>query len=220
MRAERAALRAGHFLISLACRRLPPKIRQERYDEWAAELPVILHDPGAGPAPVRVVRMLAFAADTLRGVALAPETYRGAHRGPPARNTAGASIRWLGTGLLLLGALLACVLVLVAYEGWIVYHLTAGPTLSFGGPLVLINLVVLAASRIPRWASPVWRWYAMSNVVAGTGLSLRAIANSAGWGHPLLFAIIGCCADAISVVCLGLAVRCLFRPQHAHISPE
>jgi hypothetical protein len=215
MRAERAALRAGNYLISLACRRLPAKIRPDRYQEWAAELPAILHDPSAGPAPVRVVRMLAFAADTLRGTALAPETYRGAHRGAPARDTAGKSIRWLGTGLLLLGALLGCVLLLLAYEGWIIYHLTTGPALSFSGPFVLINLVVVAASSIPRWASPAWRWYAMSNVVVGAGLSIRAIASSSGWGHPLLFAIISCCGDAISAACLGMAVVQVLR----HTSP-
>ena len=38
MRAERTALRAGETLISLACRRLPARIRQERYQEWLAEL--------------------------------------------------------------------------------------------------------------------------------------------------------------------------------------
>jgi hypothetical protein len=103
MRAERTALRAGETLISLACRRLPAGIRQERYQEWAAELPVILRDRGTGPAPLRVVRMLAFAADTLRGTALASDAYRGAHRG---RGTAAKDIRWLGTGLLLLGGLL------------------------------------------------------------------------------------------------------------------
>ena len=93
MRGERTALRTGETLISLACRRLPARIRQERYQEWLAELPVILRDPDAGPAPVRVVRMLAFAADTLRGTALAPDAYRGAHRGP---GTAAEDIRWLG----------------------------------------------------------------------------------------------------------------------------
>ena len=105
MRGERWALRAGEYLVSLACRRLPARIRQERYQEWLAELPVILRDRDTGPAPVRVARMLAFAADTLRGTVLAADAYRGAHRG---RGTAAKDIRWLGTGLLLLGALLAC----------------------------------------------------------------------------------------------------------------
>ena len=115
------AARRG-FLVSLASRRLPPRIRQERCQEWLAELPVILRDRGT--APLRVVRMLAFAADTLRGTALAPQAYRGAHRGAAATHTAVKSIRWLGTGLLLLGGLLGCALfvlgcalVMLAYEG-------------------------------------------------------------------------------------------------------
>ena len=223
MRGERHALRAGEYLVSRACRRLPARIREERYQEWLAELPVILHDREAGPAPLRVVRMLAFAADTLRGTALAPDAYHGAHRGAPARNTAAKSIRWLGTGLLLAGALLACALVLLAYEGYIIYQLVAGPNLAFSVPLVLVNLGYLAASCIPRWASPGQRWYSMSKIVAGAGLSIRAIASPSGWGHPVLFAIISYCGYAISAACLGMAavhaVRYLSRLQHPGQGP-
>jgi hypothetical protein len=206
MRGERTALRTGETLISLACRRLPARIRQERYQEWLAELPVILRDRDTGPAPWRVVRMLAFAADTLRGTALAADAYRGAHRGAAARNTAAKSIRWLGTGLLLLAGLLACALVLLAYEGRIIYELAVGPDLAFSVTIVLVNLGFFAVGRIPRWASPERGWYPLSKIVAGAGLSIRAIAGPAGWGHPLLFAIISYCGYAISVICLGLAV--------------
>jgi hypothetical protein len=215
MRGERCALRAGEYLVSLACRRLPARIRQERYQEWLAELPVILRDRDNGPAPLRVVRMLAFAADTLRGTALAPDAYRGAHRG---RGTAAKDLRWLGTGLLLLGGLLGGALFLLAYEGCIIYQLATGPSLLFSVPLVLVNLGYFAASRIPRWASPGRRWYSMSKIVAGAGLSIRAIASPSGWGHPVLFAIISYCGYAISAACLGmavvLAVRYLSRLQH------
>src|SRR5262249_3121455 len=94
MRGERHALRAGEYLVSLACRRLPARIRAERYQEWLAELPVILHDCDAGTAPLRVVRMLAFAADTLRGATLAPGAYRGAHQGGhPGAPTGGGPSR-------------------------------------------------------------------------------------------------------------------------------
>jgi hypothetical protein len=223
MRGERCALRAGETLISLACRRLPARVRQERYQEWLAELPVILRDRGTGPAPVRVIRMLAFAADTLRGTALASDTYRGAHRGAPARATAAQSIRWLGTGLLLLGGLLICALCLLANECNIIYQLVTGPALIFSVPLVLVNLGFFAACCIPRWASPGRRWYSMSKVVAGAGLSIRAIASLSGWGHPLLFAIISYCGYAISAACLGMAVaravKYLSRLQHADQGP-
>lgn len=216
MRGERYALRAGEHLVSLACRRLPARIRPEQYQEWLAELPVILRDRDAGPAPLRVIRMLAFAADTLRGTALACDAYRGAHRG---KAKAAKDIRWLGTGLLLLGGLLGCAVFLLAYEGGIIYQLAAGPNLIFSVTLVLANLGVFAASCIPRWASPARRWYSVSKIVAGAGLSIRAIAGPSGWGHPMLFAIISYCGYAISAACVGMAVvhgvRYLFRLQHA-----
>jgi hypothetical protein len=72
MRAERALLRIGEYLVARACRRLPREIRDERYREWAAELPAILQDPEIRLAPHRAARMLLYAADTLRGTALAP----------------------------------------------------------------------------------------------------------------------------------------------------
>jgi hypothetical protein len=222
-RREVGAARRG-FLVSLASRRLPPRIRQERCQEWLAELPVILRDRGT--APLRVVRMLAFAADTLRGTALAPQAYRGAHRGAAATHTAVKSIRWLGTGLLLLGGLLGCALFLLAYEGCIIYQLATGPNLAFSVPLVLVNLVFFATGHIPRWytAEPRWfslsraerRWYSISKIVAGAGLSVRAIASLSGWGHPLLFAIISYCGYAISVAFLGMAAVLAMRSlQHA-----
>jgi hypothetical protein len=223
MRGERYALRAGEFLVSRACRRLPAAIRQERYQEWLAELPAILRDRDTGPAPWRVVRMLAFAADTMRGTALAADAYRGAHRGAAAKNTAAKSIRWLGTGLLLLAGLLGCALVLLAYEGAIIYQLAAGPNLAFSVTIVLVNLGFIAVGRIRRRASPGRRWYPVSKAVAGAGLATRAIAGPAGWGHPLLFAIISYCGYAISVACLAMAVvqavRYLSRLRHPGQGP-
>jgi hypothetical protein len=72
MRLERALLRAGEYLVRLASSRLPPEIRADRYREWTAELPAILHDPQITLAPRRGFRMLGYAADTLRGTALTP----------------------------------------------------------------------------------------------------------------------------------------------------
>ncbi len=70
MRAERALLRIGEYLVGRACHQLPPGMRQRRYREWVAELPVILHDPQIEPAPRRALRMLGYAADMVRGAAL------------------------------------------------------------------------------------------------------------------------------------------------------
>jgi hypothetical protein len=72
MRAERQLLRVGEYLVGRACRRLPPGAREERFREWTAELPAILRDPQSRPAPLRAIRMLAYAADTARGAALEP----------------------------------------------------------------------------------------------------------------------------------------------------
>jgi hypothetical protein len=70
MRGERQLLGLGEYLVRRACQRLPQDIRPERYREWAAELPAILHDPQVRFAPWRAARMLAYAADTLRAAAM------------------------------------------------------------------------------------------------------------------------------------------------------
>jgi hypothetical protein len=77
MSGERRVLRLGEYMVRHACQRLPQEIREEHYREWAAELPAILHDPQVRPAPWRAVRMLVYAADTLRGTALTPGWTRG-----------------------------------------------------------------------------------------------------------------------------------------------
>ena len=89
MRWERPLLRAGEYLIGRSCRRLPGQIRDERYREWTGELPAILNDPDTRSAVRRAVRMLGYAADTVRGTALA----RGrARRRPMARRAAGIGL--------------------------------------------------------------------------------------------------------------------------------
>jgi DivIVA domain-containing protein len=72
MRGERRLLRAGEYLIARACRHLPAEARDERYREWAAELPAILADPDVRLAARRAARMLRYASGTIRGTALAP----------------------------------------------------------------------------------------------------------------------------------------------------
>jgi DivIVA domain-containing protein len=76
MRGERRLLRIGEYLIARACRHLPAGDRDERYREWVAELPAILHDPGVRPAARRAARMLSYASGTIRGTALAPGSGR------------------------------------------------------------------------------------------------------------------------------------------------
>ncbi|HKD88683.1 MAG TPA: hypothetical protein VKB62_09150 [Streptosporangiaceae bacterium] len=66
MRGERQLLQLGEYLVGRACQRLPQGTRADRYREWAAELPAILHDPQVRFAARRALRMLGYAADTFR----------------------------------------------------------------------------------------------------------------------------------------------------------
>jgi DivIVA domain-containing protein len=120
MRGERRLLRIGEYLIARACRHLPAEARDERYREWVAELPAILHDPDVGPAARRAARMLRYASGTIRGTALPPGSARRvvAHLARPVAPflTAGLVIyllgwaktaqEWIGVGIgCLLGSL-------------------------------------------------------------------------------------------------------------------
>jgi hypothetical protein len=127
MRGERWLLRVGEYLVGRSARHLPAAARDERYQEWAAELPVILGDPEIKPAAARAARMLWFAADTLRGAALAPGPARhnGAHRGAAGHN-ARKSARWLGEGC----ALITGMAVLLAGLAFLVYQVIFGLSLA------------------------------------------------------------------------------------------
>jgi hypothetical protein len=70
MRGEGGLLRLGEYLVGRACRGLPAEERDERYREWTAELPAILHDPGIRLPWHRAARMLSYAAGVPQGTAL------------------------------------------------------------------------------------------------------------------------------------------------------
>ncbi|HEX4060040.1 MAG TPA: hypothetical protein VHY58_03375 [Streptosporangiaceae bacterium] len=82
MKGEQGLLRLAEYLVGRACRRLPARDRDERYREWTAELPVILHDLEVRPGLRRAARMLGYALDTIRGTALGrdPSPSHGGHR--------------------------------------------------------------------------------------------------------------------------------------------
>jgi hypothetical protein len=210
---ERWALNAGERLVARACRRLPAEIREERYREWVAELPVILHDRDAGPGPLRVVRMLAFAADMLRGTTLAAGAYRyqGTHRRGDFENN-----HALAMSLLVVLVMLPAQL---AFQGWIVYQLIFGASLIFNANLTGWGLVYLIRVCIRRSVSADEGWFAAGISVQGTSLLIRAVASQCGWGHPLLFAMVSYCGCAIPVAGLGVAVALYLRsspsPQRA-----
>jgi len=120
MRGERQLLRVGEYLVSRASRQLPRKVREERYREWAAELPAILHDPLIRFAPRRAIRMLAYAADTFRGTTLIQVRSRRRRR------------QLIRTAVFTL-MLVAC----LAFMIWTIWDIARAP----GQPMNYLNLV-------------------------------------------------------------------------------
>jgi hypothetical protein len=163
MRAERQLLRLGEYLVSRACQRLPKAIREERYREWAAELPAILHDPQIRLAPRRAVRMLGYAADTFRGTTL---THIRARRKTPAM-TAALSIL-LCTGL--------------ALVTWNLWDIVRAPGHPLNYLLLAWSLLLLAypVSTLLRSAMRVATLIASSGSLAGVAVSLWDAAQAPG----------------------------------------
>lgn len=151
MKGERALLRIGEYLVGRSSRRLPPEIRDERYREWAAELPAILHDREIRLAAYRAVRMLGYAADTLRGTALTP--------GRARRRPAVPSI--LVNGLLFVAGLVATV--------WSIWNTVLVPGHGVNYVLVVWSLFLLAwpISQYARSSARMSGLIAISSGLAG-----------------------------------------------------
>jgi hypothetical protein len=188
MKGERGLLRTGEFLVGRAVRRLPGRVRDERYREWAAELPAILRDPSLGPPWRRAARMLGYALDTIRAAAPrpGPDRYRGAHRGRDPR-AAVKTARWL----LFFPAALAGLLALLSLQLLLSYLVSLGTGLGLwpaAGVAFMIVIIALLASRfLPR------RAFAVTTVLLGSWLIYLFAALSAGWpaGPPVLARIGG-----------------------------
>jgi hypothetical protein len=215
VKGERWALRAGEYLVARACRRLPAEIREERYREWAAELPVILRDRDAGPALRRVARMLIFAADTLRGTTLAAGAYQyqGAHRRGDFENN-----HALAFSLFYLLMLFVMLPALLALEGWMVYQLIFGANLMLSASLTGWGLFYVIRGRVRRSDSAAESWFLAVLLAQAAGLFVRAVASQCGWGHPLLFAVVAYCGYAISAACFGVSVALLTRSSRQRAS--
>ena len=206
MRGERWLLRVGEFLAGRAARHLPAAARDERYREWAAELPVILGDPEIKPAAARAARMLWFAADTLRGAALRPSpAHRGAHRGGAGFKNARKSARWLGEGCALITAMAA----LLAGLAFMVYQVIFVVSLAAYVSCVLSSLAGWLLWRRPGGAA--WCWFSAGVVAANAGGGAARLAGQLGWGHPLLFTLIGACSYAVCAACISVAVAIVIR---------
>jgi hypothetical protein len=168
MRAERALLRIGEYLVGLACRQLPRRGREERYREWLAELPAILHDPQNRPAAWRAVRMLGYAGDTLRGATL----IRVRARRAPRRFVTVAGCVFLVVGVY---DVVAFGLAVVAEPGDPLNYLR----LAWG-----VLLVVYSISLLMRCAWRVSTLILTSQCVAGAAANLwQAERAPADWGN-------------------------------------
>jgi hypothetical protein len=147
VRGERWLLRVGELLVGRAARHMPPGTREQRYQEWVAELPVILGDPGIRSAAARAARMLWFAADTVRGASVRPGRSRGAHRG-------GA-----GKTVLMLGVLVALVCLPVVLIGGLAFVVFVGyQTVSKGS--VAGDLTYFLSVFLGPVVLSLWRWRA------------------------------------------------------------
>jgi hypothetical protein len=170
-RGERQLLRIGEYLVSLACRRLPPDIREQRYREWAAELPAILHDPQAGLAPCRAVRMLAYAADTLRATTATAVGRR------VSRQTAPLYL-----------FLILCVVAVALQIDAIVQAPGHGP--NYLGLAWSLLLLAWPISQLARRAKRTIALIALSNGLVGMVVSLWKVALAPGdWVNYLLAAL-------------------------------
>jgi DivIVA domain-containing protein len=170
MRGERRLLRIGEYLIARACAHLPAGAREERYREWVAELPAILHDPGVRPAVRRAARMLGYASGTIRGTALAP----GSARRVLAR-IAGVAAPFIITGLAfqLLGWAktphdwIGCFLGVLAASGFgLAYRKKRGKDLS---DELMGAIQARARTRAQARAARIWQARASAGFVTSTG---------------------------------------------------
>jgi hypothetical protein len=186
MRAERQLLRVGEYLVRRASMPLPKDIREERYREWAAELPAILHDPQIRLAPRRAVRMLGYAADTFRGTAL---TNLRARRQTPALTAA-------------LSVLLLAGLALVSWNIWNIVRAPDHP-LSYLRLAWSLLLVANPISTLLRSATRVTTLIAASGAVAGVAVSLGDAAQApADWVNYFVAASL-----VLALLALWLASR-------------
>ena len=144
--------RVAEHLIARACRRLPGEAGDERYREWAAELPAILSDPDIGSGVRRSARALSYAAGISRCAR------RLGRPGPPASLPArpGFPVRRVAAGVAIYLGLVGLVVGLA-----VAFHLH-GPwpailIVPVAAGFVAFCLVDLARADQVRYL-PKWGW--------------------------------------------------------------
>jgi hypothetical protein len=142
------AQRIAEHLLRRACRRLPGDIRDERYREWAAELPAIIHDPGIRVAFLRSARALRYTLGIARSTRHLPAA------GASPRGTRQAAIFPRPDGVFLAIAGVAAWITLIVLAG--AFPAAAAspglwPPLFIAVLLVPDVLIALAIIRFVRW---------------------------------------------------------------------
>jgi hypothetical protein len=149
-----ATLRLARFLIRRACRPLPGRARQERYQEWTAELPAILDDPQIRSGTRRAVRTLRFAAGQRRA----------AHR---LARAAGISRRRGRTLRVAVAGVAAGLASLIAGLHIADHAVTddsgpavTGTVMAFAGAVALVScLALITGMMVATGAGRVWHWF-------------------------------------------------------------
>ena len=139
------AQRIAEHLIRRACRRLPGEIRDERYREWAAELPAIVGDPDIRFAFLRTSRTLRYAAGIYRTTRHLPQA-----ADAPAWGERQPAIFPRPEGVI---PAIAAVIAWAAVIGLARAFPPGGPWTSLILPLALLpsTLAVIAIVRFVRW---------------------------------------------------------------------
>ena len=126
-------LHRSERMLERACRRLPVGVRDERYREWAAELPAILDDPGTRWPLRRAARTLLFAADQRRSVARLRPREVAANHPTPARKLRPRAVRGSRDDVVMAvaaaaiaAAIAAAAIVVAAADGAVVVAAIAG----------------------------------------------------------------------------------------------
>ena len=164
--------RIAERLIRASCRRLPGELRAERYQEWSAELPAILHDATIRSGLIRAIRALSYSV----GVSTATRRLSRGDRRPRSTRTSGwrdgamhvrpgnlAVRATIGLAAWLLTVFLAVSLLRAFPTGWAV-AISLVPAAGFA-VFCLADLARADAVRyLPKWA---WALICVAQIPSG-----------------------------------------------------
>jgi Phospholipase_D-nuclease N-terminal len=151
---------AAEHLIRRACRRLPGEASDERYREWAAELPAILSDPdvgsGIGARVRRSARALGYAAGVSRCARRLGRAWGQPRPGASLPAQPGFPVRRVVVGVLIYVAVVALFIALgTAFQPpgrWLLV-----PALPAAAGFAAFCLADLGRARQVRYL-PKWAW--------------------------------------------------------------